>query len=79
MNRITDVILSTQLCTFFAAVCTYCAHMIERGSWLNPNWGFAVYLLLGCGTVFMLLPHLICHPKEQSSHIPDNTHPDGPF
>jgi len=60
MNKITDIVIATQLSTCFAAFFTYCAHMIENGSWLNPNWLFAVYILLAFAMTFMLVPHIIC-------------------
>ena len=60
-NRITDILLTSQMSTAFAAFCTYCAHMIENGSWLNDNWMFAVYVLMIIAMFFMLLPHIICH------------------
>ena len=63
-NHITDIILTTQLATSIAAVCTYLAHLIENGSILNPNWMFAVYILMAIAMVFMLFPHLICHSRK---------------
>ena len=59
MNRLTDMTLATQFSTVIAGVCTYLAHLIEAGHILNPNWNFAVYVLLVIAMVFMILPYLI--------------------
>ena len=64
MNRITDIVIATQLSTCMAAFCTFMAHLIDNGSILNANWHFAVYVLLAIATVFMLFPHLVSHKAE---------------
>jgi len=58
MNRLTDIMLGTQLCTWLSAVFMYIAHLIEHGAILNPNWHWAIYALLGIAVFFMLLPHI---------------------
>jgi hypothetical protein len=64
VNKITDIVIATQLSTCFAAFFTYIAHLIENGSILNANWMWAVYVLMGFAMTFMLVPHIICKDKE---------------
>jgi len=68
MNRITDIIVATQLSTVVAFACMYLAHLIEAGHILNPNWNFAVWVLLAVAIFFMLLPHLICHNNDRPDY-----------
>ena len=64
MNRITDILIATQFSTVVAFACMYLAHLIEAGHILNPNWNFAVWVLLAVAMFFMLLPHFICHDER---------------
>lgn len=63
MNRITDLVISTQIATIVAALLTYWAHLIENGTVLNANWHFMIYILLASAVVFMLFPHLVAGGK----------------
>lgn len=74
MNKITDTIIATQLCTAVAAALTFVAHLLESGAILNPNWHWAIYLCLVIAMFFMLIPHLMFHDKPYvPSHTDDAT------
>jgi hypothetical protein len=66
MNRVTDIVIATQLCTAIAALFTFLAHLIENGTILNPNWMFAVYVLMFFACLFMLFPHIIASKVYES-------------
>jgi len=66
MNRITDTIITTQICVVIAAIAIMCADRIDLGIWLNDNWYFMVFILLIIAGVFMALPHWLCNPYRDS-------------
>ena len=63
MNRVTDLLLSAQLCTSIAAIFMYLAHLIENGTILNPEWKWMYIASLALAVFWMLFPHLICHKE----------------
>lgn len=63
MNKVTDVLIASQLCTIIGCTLTFVAHLQSSGQLLNNNWDWLAILCVAIAMFFLLLPHLICHDK----------------
>jgi hypothetical protein len=72
MNKITDIIISTQFATVVAAVLAVLADMLEKVG--NPNHHFLIYVCLITAAVFMLFPHIVSHGPKQREVLADELH-----
>ena len=62
MNKYLDLMIATQLTTVFAFFAAIGAHLMAE--YANPNWQFAVYVLLGISMLFMLAPYVLFLNQE---------------
>ena len=67
MNKITDIILATQLATVFAGGFLLLVHYIDiwmASEALGPNWIYFQWFFVMCACGMMAMPHILGHNQR---------------